>query len=240
MNSKYWYYLFFANLLAELAAVAAGWNQIQLLTKPLLLVSLFTWFIISSKAFLPLRYCIAAALFFSWLGDIFLMLEDRGPAWFMAGLGSFLLAHIIYIIFFIRVRRSQAAPVKWNMPALVLIGLYAVLLVGFLYPYIGSLQTPIAIYALTIATMLATALHAFSHSNRNAGRYCITGAALFLCSDSLLAVNKFYHSFPAAGVCIMATYGLAQFAIAKGSLLYLAGEKHGDTTYRTAAGIKKL
>jgi uncharacterized membrane protein YhhN len=225
MNSKYWYYLFLADLLAELCAVAAGWNQVQLFTKPLLLILLFTWFIISSKAFSPLRYYIAAALFFSWLGDIFLLLEDRGAAWFMAGLGSFLLAHIMYIVFFVRVRSLQAAPPKWNSPAIIFIGLYAVLLLGFLYPYIGNLQIPVATYAITIAIMLATALHAFNQFNRNAGRYCIAGAALFLCSDSLLAVNKFYHSFPAAGVFIMATYGLAQFAIAKGSLLYLAAEK---------------
>jgi uncharacterized membrane protein YhhN len=225
MNSNNWYYLFCANLLAELGAVAAGWNQVQLLTKPLLLILLFTWFIISSKAFSPLRYCIVAALFFSWLGDIFLLLEDRGGAWFMAGLGSFLLAHIMYIAFFLRVRSLQAVPPKWDSPVIIFIGLYAVLLLGFLYPYIGNLQIPVAIYAITIAIMLATALHAFNHSNRNAGKYCIAGAVLFLCSDSLLALNKFYHSFPAAGVFIMATYGLAQFAIAKGSLLYLAAEK---------------
>ena len=225
MNSKYWYYLFFANLLAELAAVAAGWNHIQLFTKPLLLALLFTGFIISSKAFLPLRYYIAAALFFSWLGDIFLLLEDRNAAWFMAGLGSFLLAHSMYIVFFVRARRLQTAPFKWNLFTTILVGLYAVLLVGFLYPRVGSLQIPVAIYAFTIAVMLATALHAFDDSNRNASRYCIAGAVLFLCSDSLLALNKFYHSFPAAGVYIMATYGLAQFAIAKGSLLYLAAEK---------------
>jgi uncharacterized membrane protein YhhN len=59
-----------------------------------------------------------------------------------------------------------------------------------------------------------------------AGRYCIAGAFLFLCSDSVLALNKFYQAFPGAGVLIMLSYGLAQFAIAKGSLLYLAGLKN--------------
>ncbi len=225
MNGKYWSYLFFANLLAELAAVAAGWNHVQLLTKPLLLVLLFSWFIISSNTFPPLRYWIAAGLFFSWLGDIFLLQEDRSAAWFMAGLGSFLLAHCMYIVFFLRIRRSHPNPVKWNIPFIVFIGLYAFLLLRLLYPYVGHLQLPVVVYAIAIASMLATALHAFNGKHRNAGRYCIAGAALFLCSDSLLAINKFYHSIPMAGVYIMATYGLAQFAIVKGSLLYLAAEK---------------
>ena len=227
MNSKYWYYLFFAGLLAELTAVAMGWNEVQLFTKPLLIVFLFAWFMVSAVKFSPLRYCIAAALFFSWVGDVCLLMEARGPGWFMAGLASFLLAHIMYIIFFLRARRRQTAPKKWNIPVSALIGVYAIGLVVFLYPYIGKLQLPVAIYALTIASMLVAALHAFDNSAVNAGRYCIAGAVLFLCSDSLLAINKFYHTFPAAGVCIMATYGLAQFAIAKGSLLYLAGESGG-------------
>lgn len=225
MKSSYWYYLFFADLLAELAAVAAGWSSVQVFTKPLLLAVLFAGFTVSSTSFSPLRYAIAAALFFSWLGDIFLMQEDRNAAWFMAGLGSFLLAHILYTVFFVRVRRMQAAAVRWNMTAIALIGLYAVLLVGFLYPYTGGLRWPVAVYALAIAVMLAAAMHAFSHAHYNARMYCIAGAALFMCSDSLLAINKFYHGFPAAGVWVMATYGLAQFAIVKGCLLYLAAEK---------------
>jgi uncharacterized membrane protein YhhN len=51
---------------------------------------------------------------------------------------------------------------------------------------------------------------------------------LFVISDSLLALNKFYHAFTAVGIYIMLTYGLAQFAITKGSLQYLAGEKAGN------------
>ena len=110
MNSKYWYYLFFAGLLAELTAVAMGWNGVQLFTKPLLIIFLFAWFMIAALKFSPLRYCIAAALFFSWAGDICLMMEARGPGWFMAGLASFLLAHIMYIVFFLLARRRQTAP----------------------------------------------------------------------------------------------------------------------------------
>jgi uncharacterized membrane protein YhhN len=38
------------------------------------------------------------ALFFSWLGDVFLMFVFKHELFFLAGLGSFLVAHIIYII----------------------------------------------------------------------------------------------------------------------------------------------
>jgi uncharacterized membrane protein YhhN len=227
MNSKYWCYLFFADLLAELTAIVLKWNDVQLFTKPLLVIFLFAWFMLSSVKFSPLRYSIAAALFFSWMGDVFLLMEAKGAGWFMAGLGSFLLAHMMYILFFLKLRRKQLAQQPLNPYIIAVVAVYAISLFGFLYPHIGNLKLPVGIYAFTIATMLVIAAHSFNKSTQNAASYCIPGAALFVISDSLLALNKFYHPFPFAGSCIMLTYGLAQFAITKGSLLYLAGEKKG-------------
>jgi len=227
MNSKYWCYLFFADLLAELTAIALKWNDVQLFTKPLLVIFLFAWFMLSSVKLSPLRYFIAAALFFSWMGDVFLLMEAKGAGWFMTGLGSFLLAHIMYILFFLELRRRQLAQQPWNPFIITVVAVYAISLFGFLYPHIGNLKLPVGIYAFAIAAMLVIAAHTFNKSTQNAASYYIPGAALFVISDSLLAVNKFYHPFAFAGCCIMLTYGLAQFAITKGSLLYLAGEKKG-------------
>jgi uncharacterized membrane protein YhhN len=223
MNSKYWYYLFFADLLAELTAIAFQWNNMRLFTKPLLVIILLTGFITASAKFPPLRYYIAVALFFSWLGDIFLLTDAKISFGFIAGLGSFLVAHIFYILFFLRVRNKQLPEKSWNIFVITAVVVYAIALFVFLYPHIGNLKFPVAIYALTISTMLITAVHAFNKYNLNAARNCIAGAILFVVSDSLLSVNKFYSSFPAAGISIMVTYALAQFVITKGSLQYLAG-----------------
>ena len=226
MHSKYGPYLFFACLLAELTAIAAGWNQLQLFTKPLLLLFLFTWFMLASKNYPPLRYLVAAALFFSWLGDIFLLFEAAAAVWFMAGLASFLVAHLLYILFFMKLRQRLPGSIPWNFFIVAMVAVYAFSLFAFLRPHTGNLQLPVGIYAITIACMLVAAVHAFNRRYVMAGRYCIAGAFLFLCSDSVLALNKFYQAFPGAGVLIMLSYGLAQFAIAKGSLLYLAGLKN--------------
>ena len=228
MNSKYWRYLFFADLLAELTAIAGRWNTVQLFTKPLLMVFLFTWFMVSSAKLLPLRYCIAAALLFSWAGDVFLMLEPGGKGWFMAGLGSFLLAHLMYIVFFLRARRATSLGRPLKPFVVVWVALYVLLLYGLLYKHIGNLKIPVGVYAGTIGAMLVASFHAFDKSRPGAAGYCIAGALCFVVSDSLLAINKFYLSFQAAGICIMLSYGMAQFAITKGSLLYLAtGKKDG-------------
>jgi uncharacterized membrane protein YhhN len=225
MNSKYWYYLFFADLLAELTAIAKGWNELRLFTKPMLMIILFAWFISASIKFSPLRHYIAAALFFSWLGDVFLLVEEKNPWSFIAGLGSFLVAHIMYILFFLRLRDKQFPQKPWNLFVVAGVMTYAATLFIFLYPHIGDLKVPVAVYALAISVMLITATHAFNNYNRKAERLCVSGAVLFVISDSLLSVNKFYTAFPAADICIMLSYALAQFAITKGSLQYLAGIK---------------
>ena len=50
----------------------------------------------------------------------------------------------------------------------------------------------------------------------------MTGALLFVLSDSVLAINKFYQSFEAAGVVVMTTYGLAQLFITEGAIRYIS------------------
>ncbi len=220
MNSKYWSFLFFAVLLLHLVSIAMHWPWLRFFTKPLLMVVLFTWFILASPKKLPLRYCIAAALFFSWIGDVCLL--QNGNGWFIAGLAAFLLAHVMYIVFFVRVRRSTASPLAWNVYLIAAAVTYALLLFVFLYPYTGHLKIPVGVYAAVITTMLITAAHAADYNSRPIRTYFITGAILFVVSDSLLAINKFYHPLPAGDIGVMLTYGLAQFALTNGSLLYLA------------------
>lgn len=212
MKGKFWYYLFFADLLVELIAIGGGWTQVAFITKPLLMILLLVWFFNNVPKDLPLRYFIATALFFSWSGDIFLMLESNGSVWFMLGLGSFLLAHMMYILFFLRVRKKEKLT-GLRLPVFACVVIYVSTLC-------------VALYAITIGTMLVAAFYAF-HPNQAAANACITGAILFVMSDSLLAINKFYQPFTGAGILIMLTYALAQFAITKGSLQYLTGIESG-------------
>lgn len=65
------------------------------------------------------------------------------------------------------------------------------------------------------------AMHMLFIRNKNAGLLMMTGALLFVISDSVLAINKFYQSFELAGVVIMLTYGIAQFFITEGGIRYI-------------------
>jgi len=230
MTVKYCSYLFFIVLLLQLTAIAMNWQAVRFFTKPLLMIILVVWFMLASPKLLPLRYCIAAALFFSWAGDVFLL--QKTNRWFMAGLTSFLLAHIMYIVFFLRVRRANLPAPPWNIYLVAGAAIYAVSLFIFLYPHTGGLKVPVGIYAAVITMMLITAAHAIPAHKQPIAAFFITGAALFVVSDSLLAINKFYHALPAGDMAVMLSYGLAQFAITKGSLLYLAAENKNPVQSR--------
>ena len=93
-------------LLLGLAAVAAvsdwvgvgeRWKSVEYLAKPLAMVAL-VGVALSLHAEVPgRRPWIVAALALSLLGDVFLMVPRD---MFVAGLGSFLLAHVAYIVAF--------------------------------------------------------------------------------------------------------------------------------------------
>ena len=165
---------------------------------------------------------ILAALFFSWAGDGLLLFEEKDKLFFLAGLSAFLLAHVFYIIFFhtVRVREN----IKANGWLLLIVVLYYALLMWVLSPWLGDMKIPVRIYGIVISFMFMLAMHLLELKNKIAGRYMMGGALLFIVSDSLLAINKFYQEFEGAGIAIMLTYGVAQFLITVGAIRYIRGK----------------
>lgn len=104
---------------------------------------------------------------------------------------------------------------KWNPFIIVLLLLYTGSLFALLYPTLRDLKIPVIVYAGVLTSMLLVAAHSFNWQT-NIGKWVIAGAFLFVASDSLLAINKFYQPFNNAGLAIMATYGLAQLFIVIG------------------------
>jgi len=212
--------LFAAAFIFDLAAVYLMQDQWRYFSKPLLMPLLAVFFI-SALAAVPsaLKKWIILALLFSWFGDVFLMFEARDPVFFLLGLVSFLAAHIFYILFFHKVKsKENTGNRKWLLLPIVV---YYVILITLLYPSLGNMKAAVPVYGIAICFMLLLALHMLFIKNRKAGNYMAGGAVLFVISDSVLAVNKFYESFEMAGLIIMLTYGLAQFVLAYGAFVYI-------------------
>ena len=219
MKKNSWLFLFIISLVANLAGIFLEQETIQLVSKPLIIISLAGYFIAATKKadhlFKPL---ILFALLFSWMGDVLLIFQGRDQLFFLLGLSSFLVAHIFYIIFFHRVRLKEALPARL-FPLIVVVVYYARLML-FLSPYLNEMKWPVRVYGVVISIMFMLALH-MRLKNRVTGLLMMGGALLFVASDSLLAINKFYKPFEGSGLLIMLTYGLAQLFIVEGAKRYI-------------------
>ena len=87
------------------------------------------------------------------------------------------------------------------------------------------MKIAVPVYGIVISFMLLLALHMLFISNKSAGQMMMAGAILFVISDSILAINKFYSPFQNAGILIMLSYGLAQLMIVAGAIRYRRDER---------------
>lgn len=190
-------------------------SQWHYVTKPLIVLSLIFFFLSQSKTLQKgIKIFTLLALIFSLAGDILLMFDDHNPNFFMFGLIAFLLAHVMYIIVYLKHRNKS----RHSLPFIVILLLYASGLFYLLNDGLGVMLIPVVVYMVVILTMATTAyLRKGRVSNLNY-YFVFLGAILFLISDSLLSVNMFYKPILFANILIMVTYALAQFFIVLGIL----------------------
>ncbi len=209
--------LFVFLTLGELLAVTVFRETplIAYIFKPSLMIALGLWYArFSRENGMKFNQFLGGAIFFSLLGDFFLLNPDN----FLAGLGAFLIAHILYILAFYR---DNAYPVFFQrdrLPWALVIGIYGAFLLAVLTPGMGKFQTPILIYAVAILTMLLTLLNRWKYVPSKSFWSVMAGGCLFVLSDSLLAVNKFVAPIAWSGLWIMATYAAGQFLIVTGAV----------------------
>lgn len=199
-----------------LLLIAIGKEDLAWFFKPLLLPGLLL--ATNSYNSFPTKKWLLLALGFSWLGDIILMFADKGELFFIFGLVSFLIAHILFIVLFIK-QDTQFSPNK------LLFGLGILAVAGYLYtmltlliPSLGELKIPVSVYAFVISLMLIMAIRGSLTWIRPMNILILNGAIAFVTSDSILAIDKFYNPLPNASLLIMSTYIIAQFLITLGIL----------------------
>ena len=153
------------------------------------------------------RYMIVAGLVCSLAGDVFLMLPSDK---FIAGLLSFLIAHLCYIAAFM-FAGERTAVYAWAVAPLLL---YGGLMLRWLWPALGRMRTPVIIYMLVILLMGLAALSRYVETKQSGSSLAACGALIFIASDSILAVDKFRGRFRFAQLLILSTYFTAQWLIA--------------------------
>ena len=163
----------------------------------------------------PIVSELTAALLWSTGGDVGLELESLTgqKAYFLAGLGCFMVAHLV--ISPPSPRRRATSPLKAAPAGTLLLLLYAayfysVLAGGNLPPLMAR---PVLAYALSIGVMgaFAIARKPAASLSRTA---CALGALSFVVSDSVIGYNRFVAPVPHAELLISTTYYAGQLGLA--------------------------
>jgi uncharacterized membrane protein YhhN len=174
--------------------------------KPLtvLLIIAIVWVYGEKRGFY--RWAILAGLVFSMIGDIFLIDPQN---YFIQGLGSFFIAHLCYILAFVKMSK------RFNPVSLLafIIGFIIFLSVSNGVPEI--IKIPVIAYTLAISTMLCLAFNFWLTTRSNQAVFAVIGAILFVTSDSIIAFNRFSYQFYLAKIFILVTYFTAQWLIAR-------------------------
>jgi uncharacterized membrane protein YhhN len=163
---------------------------------------------------------ILAGLVLSLAGDWFLIDSDEKPRNFMLGLGSFLVAHLLYIAAFTVAQVLRGVPIDMNRE----VGIAALLIIlgmvvyFYMRPSLGNMAQPVLLYITVISLMVhrAVAGVVIGAGLLSQGTLAAGGALLFYISDFMLAINRFVFDGEgrANSVWVLSTYYCAQLFIA--------------------------
>jgi uncharacterized membrane protein YhhN len=157
----------------------------------------------------------STALIFSFFGDVFLLYSGQLP--FKIGLVSFLIAHILFIK--IVMHRIEKVSFSIILKSVIPFGIFLSLLIFTLKDSLGELLIPVIIYGFTISMFGVVSLINYLETKSNKSVWMLIGAIVFMISDALLAINKFYLPKEIFGVLIMGTYIIAQYLIYRSLVL---------------------
>ncbi|MGQ0619289.1 MAG: lysoplasmalogenase [Panacagrimonas sp.] len=148
------------------------------------------------------RNYIVAGLACSLLGDIALMFE--GDRAFMSGLGSFLVAHLLFIVAFFWGTGLSMPPVWTLLPSAVALAFFV-----WLLPQTGPLFVPVMVYGTCLLVMAVLAATRAELRGEASAWIACASAFTFILSDSSLALCQFRGPYPRAQALILSTYWLA-------------------------------
>lgn len=184
---------FWGATVVHVAAVALDVKILKQASKVTLMPLLWQWS--RTQGAPPL---LQAALLASAAGDLLLETDLQ-----LAGMAAFAAAHACYLAVFL----ADPAQRSWRVLAA-----YAALwaaLIAVLSPRLGGQRVPVAVYALLLT---ATAVASRWHNSRSGA-----GGALFLVSDSLIALRMAGRDFRGRDALVMSTYSVGQYLLVSGA-----------------------
>lgn len=185
-------------------------HTIRLISKPIPVLCLLIWTLRQERSSYSLF--ITLGLGFSIGGDVLLEIDK---SLFLYGLISFLIAHIWYIVGFLKKSKDLA------LLRLLPFALYGGGVYAFLFQKLGPMTIPVGVYVSVICVMMwraAAVIQEGDKHTRMLAWLALVGALSFAISDSMIAFNKFNAPFTGARTLIIVLYWLGQWGIAYSTL----------------------
>lgn len=202
---------------ADWAVVARRRKDLETWLKPTTLALLIGTVIAAGALDGGVGVALVVALVLGLVGDVALL--DETVEWrFITGLGAFLVGHLAYVACFVSIGWAGG---WWLAAGAVLIGIalgvgrVGSILAGARREGGSGMVAPVVVYMLVIGVMTVSAWGTHSW-------WIAIGASVFMCSDTILANNKFVQPLSWAKPAIMVTYHVGQALIATGVLVRVA------------------
>lgn len=190
-------------------AVATDVRRVEIVAKPATMVALIA--VLAAIPDVPgaVRTWLVVGAVLGLIGDVALL--GDGETAFMAGLGSFALGHLAYVVAALAVGFDPA----WALPGVV----FGIVLLGYRFvPYTlpgaraaggDVLAGAVIFYALVITSMAVTAW-------ATSAIVAAVGAMLFAVSDWVLGHRRFVGPLPGGRLAIMVPYHVGQALLVVG------------------------
>ncbi|WP_168190041.1 lysoplasmalogenase [Caloramator sp. E03] len=182
------------------------------LSKSLLMPLLLLFYITYTK---NLNYYVIFALIFSFLGDIFLLNDNKKN--FMLGGASFLIGHTFYIISFIKEIEVHFKISLFHILLIVPYIIYGIYVYKTIIKNMKNLKITAILYMFIILFSSITCLLVIL-SGKQQLILSFLGTILFIVSDSLLGYSIFVHKNRYSDFLVMLTYVSAQTLLVFGFL----------------------
>lgn len=217
-------WLFYLAILFALVDWYAAWKEnrrLLLFAKPATVIFLMLWSL-QVSGWQGGMFWFGLGLIFSLGGDVALLFSSR---FFMVGLFSFMIAHIMFIIGF----NLEMAPFSaFSAGIAVIIGLSGARLLRLIRGGIAKMpgskkMLPASlVYGIALALMLLSALLTFMNPSWDipSSLCAAIGASFFFISDTTLGYDSFVKKVAHARFYVHITYHLGLFGIITGAMLH--------------------
>ena len=206
MIKKIAFFVFLLVSVLDIIGIIFKIDSLTFIFKPFILLALLFLY---SQSVESRNKWYAMALIFSFFGDVFLLYSGENV--FKFGLGFFLIAHLLFII--IVVKRIKKVSILNSFIPIISFGIVLSLLLFLLKDTLKDLLIPVLIYGVVISIFGIVSLIDFLNTKSKKSLLMLLGAIVFIVSDYILAINKFYYEALIFQVAVMVTYISAQYLI---------------------------